>query len=117
MTIVAPKYRVMDRNTLKSKLKKKEQFHLWNVLTRDYYRPDVNIAGSQWVAVNSITEKLAEEKVASKGETIVVYCGSHTCPSSKQAAEKLSDMGYTNVFAFEGGLKDWTDGGLPTVKL
>lgn len=110
-------YQVIDRKTLQAKLEKKDQFHLWNVLTRDYYRPDVNIAGSRWVAVNSITEKLAEELVASKGETIVVYCGSQTCPSSKLAAGKLSEMGYTNVYAFEGGLKDWTDGGFPTVKL
>ena len=117
MTTATTSYKLMDRKTLQGKLEKKDQFHLWNVLTRDYYRADLNIAGSRWVAANSITEKRAEELVASKGETIVVYCGSQTCPSSKMAAQKLTELGYTNVYAFEGGLKDWTDGGLPTVKL
>ena len=49
--------------------------------------------------------------------TIVTYCGGIKCPSSKQAADKLASLGYTNVWAYEGGLQDWTEGGLPLVKL
>jgi rhodanese-related sulfurtransferase len=30
------------------------------------------------------------------------------------AAEKLTGWGYSSVFTYEGGLKDWREGGLPT---
>ena len=117
MTMTAQKFQIIDRAGLKAKLDKKETFHFWNVLTKEFYKPEANIAGSQWISVDTITEKLANEKVAVKGETIVVYCGGPQCPSSKQAAEKLASFGYVNVSAYEGGLKDWSQAGLPLVKL
>ena len=42
--------------------------------------------------------------------------GQNASIESKQAAEKLASLGYTNVFAYEGGLKDWSEAGLPLVK-
>lgn len=117
MTTTVQKYQLIDRAGLKAKLDNKEKFHLWNVLTKEFYKPEANIAGSQWIPVDIVTEKLANEKVSAKTETIVVYCGGLQCPSSKEAADKLASFGYTSVFAYEGGLKDWSDGGLPLVKL
>lgn len=38
-------------------------------------------------------------------QTILVYCRSGR--RSKEAAQKLADMGYTNVYEF-GGIIDWT---------
>ena len=40
-----------------------------------------------------------------KGQLILVYCRSGN--RSKQAAQKLADMGYTNVFEF-GGINTWS---------
>ena len=117
MTTTAQHYGIIDRDALKSKIDKKEKFQLWNVLAKDYYRPDANIAGSQWIPADELTEKVAREKAPSKDEIIVTYCGGGNCVASKQAAEKLSSLGYTNVFAYEGGLKDWLEAGLPLVKL
>jgi rhodanese-related sulfurtransferase len=117
MTTTALKYQLIDRAALKAKLDNKETFHLWNVLTKEYYKPEANIPGSQWLPVDTITEKLAAEKVPAKTDMIVAYCGGTQCPSSKQAAEKLSSMGYTNVFAYEGGLQDWSEAKLPLVTL
>ena len=117
MTTTAQKYQPIDRAGLKAKIDKKDSFQLWNVLTKEFYKPEANIAGSQWIPVDSITEKLAGEKAAAKSETIVVYCGGPQCASSKQAAEKLASFGYANVLAYEGGLKDWSEAGLPLVKL
>ena len=42
---------------------------------------------------------------------IVVYCAGPKCPQSLQAAQKLMDLGYTNVKAYEGGLEEWTNAG------
>jgi rhodanese-related sulfurtransferase len=32
---------------------------------------------------------------------------------SSLAAEKLTEIGYKNVYDYEGGLQDWKDAGLP----
>ena len=40
-----------------------------------------------------------------KGQLIMVYCRSGR--RSKEAAQKLADMGYTNIVEF-GGIIDWT---------
>ena len=53
-------------------------------------------------------EELVERRVVSKDSKVVVYCGSFECPLSKQAAERLEKAGFTNVYDYEGGLKDWT---------
>lgn len=52
-----------------------------------------------------------------KDAEIVTYCGGVNCPSSKQAAEKLAALGFTNVRAYEGGLEDWTGAGLPVGRI
>ncbi|OGR86830.1 MAG: hypothetical protein A3J74_06860 [Elusimicrobia bacterium RIFCSPHIGHO2_02_FULL_57_9] len=117
MTTTEQKYKTIDRVGLKATMDSNEKFHLWNVLTKEFYKPEANIAGSQWIPVDTLTEKLASEKVPSKTDAIITYCGGPQCPSSKQAAEKLASLGYTNVFAYEGGLKDWSEAKLPLVKL
>jgi rhodanese-related sulfurtransferase len=39
--------------------------------------------------------------------TIVVYCASADCDSSRLAAEKLEEAGFQSVFDFEGGYEAW----------
>ncbi|MBI3299929.1 MAG: rhodanese-like domain-containing protein [Elusimicrobia bacterium] len=117
MTTTAMKYRLIDAKALKDKLDNKETFQLWNVLTKEYYKAEANIPGSQWLPVDSLTETLINEKAPTKDALIVTYCGGLKCPSSKQAADKLVSLGYTNVFAFEGGLQEWTEAGFPVVTL
>ena len=45
------------------------------------------------------------EFLADPDQVILVYCRSGN--RSKQASQKLYDMGYTNVYEF-GGINDWT---------
>ena len=44
---------------------------------------------------------------------VVTYCAGYDCPASGKAAEKLSAQGF-RVFAYEGGIKEWKEAGLPT---
>jgi len=44
---------------------------------------------------------------------IVVYCASFECQASPTAARKLEALGFTRVWDFEGGLKDWSEAGYP----
>ena len=45
------------------------------------------------------------EELPDKNQLILVYC--RTGRRSKEAAQKLADMGYVNVYEF-GGIEDWT---------
>ncbi|MBN7771863.1 rhodanese-like domain-containing protein [Clostridium aminobutyricum] len=53
-------------------------------------------------------ETIDEESVSAAGlspeDTILVYCRSGS--RSKQAAQKLADMGYSNIYDF-GGIINW----------
>ena len=58
-------------------------------------------------AVNIPNETIAAEEIPElpdKDQLILVYCRSGN--RSKQASEKLADMGYTNVVEF-GGINSW----------
>ena len=44
---------------------------------------------------------------------VVVYCSSFTCQFSPLAAHKMAEMGYTEVYDFEGGLADWQEAEYP----
>ena len=103
-------YQHIDRNTLKKKVDAKETFNLWNVLSHEYFKPEMNIPGSMWIPVDHLEMKIEKLNI-NKNAEIVVYCGGTQCPQSKQAAEKLVELGYTNVYAYEGGIKEWQEAG------
>lgn len=63
-----------------------------------------HIPGAICVPNESIVDAQPEE-LPDLEQTILVYCRSGR--RSKEAAQKLADMGYTNVYEF-GGIIDWT---------
>lgn len=52
-------------------------------------------------------------KELDRSKEIVVYCSSYECSASKASAEFLEDKGY-DAKAYEGGVKEWAESGLPT---
>lgn len=49
-----------------------------------------------------------------KGRMIVTYCGNYHCPISTKAAQALTGLGFTNVYDYKGGLKEWQEMGYAT---
>ena len=64
-----------------------------------------HILGAVLLPVGSIDETTAAEVIPEKDSAVLVYCRSGN--RSKQASQKLADLGYTNIVEF-GGIKDWT---------
>ena len=63
-----------------------------------------HIPGAILIPNESITNTPPEE-LPDKNQIILVYC--RTGRRSKEASQKLADMGYVNVYEF-GGIEDWT---------
>lgn len=83
--------------------------HVWNVLTDEWFTGEL-IPGSRRVPLDHLEEAVRHSSLA-KETPIVVYCADSHCPYSREAAEKLGELGYSNVEAFEGGLADWKSNG------
>ncbi|MGH8538869.1 MAG: rhodanese-like domain-containing protein [Gammaproteobacteria bacterium] len=47
----------------------------------------------------------------SKEKEIIVYCASTDCHASDSVAEKLTKRGFTRVYDYAAGLRDWKQGG------
>ena len=94
---------------LQQRLKQGNGLHFWNVLTDGYFKGEM-IPGSRRVPLETIGREVSEAH-SPKGEEIIVYCGGPTCPQSLEAAQKLTDLGYTNVKAYEGGVEEWKNAG------
>jgi len=70
-------------------------------------------------AINIPTSDMARtapKLLPEKNAEIVVYCGSYRCGASLKAAVTLKALGYTNIHDYKGGLKEWTEMGLPLVE-
>jgi PQQ-dependent catabolism-associated CXXCW motif protein len=55
------------------------------------------------------------DSVPSKDTPIVSYCGNWECWFSWNAAVRLVELGYSNVFWYRGGIESWTAAKLPLV--
>jgi len=67
---------------------------------------------------NSINVPLAELKNFAehtpKDTVVVVYCAHKNCDMSARAWHVLHELGFENLFAYEGGMREWYDAGYPT---
>ena len=101
--------KTISTEKLRQRLEQDNSLHLWNVLTDGYFKGEM-IPGSHRVPLDTIGREVFEAN-SPKDEEIIVYCGGPNCPQSLQAAQKLMDLGYTNVKAYEGGLEEWKNAG------
>ncbi len=80
-----------------------KSLYVINVLDKESYE-DCRIAGSINVPFDQV-ETFAKD--LDKSSEVVVYCANYMCTASGAAAQKLKDMGFENVWAYEGGTAEW----------
>lgn len=88
----------------------KKNFLLINALPAESHA-DCHIKGSINVPLNKLEEFA---KNLDKNLEIIVYCARYACPISKNAWHLLHKMGFANVRAYEGGMLEWHQAGLPS---
>ena len=100
---------VISTEELKTRLDQGGSFEFWNVLTDEYFNGE-SISGSRRVPLDQVGREVSASNLAKDSE-IITYCAGPKCPQSSQAAEKLVNLGFTNVRAYEGGLEEWKAAG------
>ena len=103
-------YRTIDRDTLKQKLDDEEDVKLIEVLMPRPFE-EIHIRGAINIPLNTIGKEASRR--FGKDDFIVVYCADSACQASPRAAEKLDTFGFTNVWDYVEGKRDWIEAGYP----
>ena len=96
-------YRQITADEAAAMMEEESGYIILDVRTSQEYS-EKHIAG----AINVPNETIGSEEIPElpdKDQLVLVYCRSGN--RSKQAAEKLVKLGYTNIVEF-GGINDWT---------
>lgn len=73
---------------------------------------DCHIKGAHHVAMTEL-EAFAATLDKEKSD-VVFYCSNYMCAASGAATQKLMKLGFKAVAAYEGGIAEWYQKGLPT---
>jgi len=98
-----PEYTQIDQKTANEMMTQDDGHIIVDVRRQDEYDTG-HIPGAICIPNESIGQEPPAE-LPDKDQVILVYCRSGR--RSKEAAQKLANMGYINVYEF-GGIIDWT---------
>lgn len=104
------KFHTIEADELHRQLASDDRPVLVNALAREAFE-DERIPGSISIPVASAVRVAGE--VLAKDQPVVVYCASRSCTASPTLAQKLVDLGFTEVSDFDGGLEAWERAGYP----
>lgn len=99
----------ITRDELKAALDSDAPPTLLEALPEKYFRHG-HLPSALWFPHDQARE-LAPRLLPEKQAAIVVYCASATCLNSHQAADALSELGYSNVRVYVEGKADWEAAG------
>ena len=99
----ATSYKQITQEEAKEMMTKNDGHIIVDVRRQDEYE-EGHIPDAVLIPNESITDKQPEE-LPDLDQIILIYCRSGR--RSKEASQKLTDIGYTNVYEF-GGINTWT---------
>ena len=99
----AASYKQITQEKAKEMMAKDDGHIIVDVRRQDEY-DEGHIPGALLIPNESITDKQPDE-LPDLNQIVLVYCRSGR--RSKEASQKLADIGYTNVYEF-GGINTWT---------
>ena len=85
---------------------------LIDVLPQEEYHKS-HIQGAINIPLDRIVQTC--KKAYSPEQILIVYCSDNNCAASNLAAHKLTILGFSNVFEYREGKKNWKEAGLPLV--
>lgn len=103
--------RRITRQELKAKLDRGDKVTLIEALPSKYYEYK-HLPGAINIPHDEV-EVLAPKLLPNKAAEVIVYCANEPCKNSGLAAQRLTELGYTNVHDYHEGKADWIEAGLP----
>jgi rhodanese-related sulfurtransferase len=103
--------KTVSRESLHARIQAGDPPILLEALPERYYAQK-HLPGALLFPHDQVAE-LAPRLLANRAAPIVVYCASRTCQNSHVAAQRLLQLGYTDVSVYAGGKQDWEEAGLP----
>jgi rhodanese-related sulfurtransferase len=107
-----PNVRTLSTEDLRQRLGEGNGLQVWNVQTDQFFSGEL-IPRSRRVSLDTLEQHAAS---VGKGVPIVTYCGGPQCPQSREAAQKLTALGFTDVHVYTDGLEGWKTGGHEVVQ-
>ncbi|WP_409525618.1 rhodanese-like domain-containing protein [Nitrincola sp. MINF-07-Sa-05] len=104
-------YQTLTGKELKSRMEAGEDMILVETLPPRYFDAE-HLPGAINIPHDEM-RKRAPVELPDKQAMIVVYCASTECQNSKIAAQILDADGYSNVFEYVDGKRDWLEAGFP----
>ena len=89
---------------------------LVNVLDKEHFE-NCRIQGSiniPFEEVDKFADQLTKEYTDKAAIEVIVYCSNYMCSASGDTAKMLAKRGFSNVKAYEAGMAEWYQQGLPT---
>jgi len=81
-----------------------------NVLSAQTFE-ECHITGSINIPYAELTEKLSSLE---KNKKIIVYCAHKDCPTAGNTYKALEEAGFTNLYYYKGGMREWVQTDLKT---
>jgi rhodanese-related sulfurtransferase len=98
---------LISREELKEKLDHGDKFKLVNALGEWAFNAK-HIPGS--INISKIDDA---KKILDPNDDIVIYCSNPSCIASIIGYQHLTNMGYSKVRRYAGGISDWEQAGYP----
>lgn len=76
-----------------------------------------HIQGARNIQDTKMTEELLAKHVPSKSMPVIFYCYGPKCLRSANASTHAKKWGYTRIYWFRGGWKEWKDKQMPVSRL
>lgn len=107
-------HKIVKSDQLKSWYDQNKDMIVLDARTKPYFDGTL-LPSAKWVPSDADESQILSA-APNKEALVVVYCAGVGCPASGWLYDKLVSMGYTNVYEYHDGLKDWMKKGYPTTK-
>lgn len=102
----------ITRDELKQKMEQNPGTTLIETLPEESYN-EFHIPGAANIPINDQFDENVQQAVPHKNQDVVVYCMNSDCDASPKAAQRMEELGYSNVYDYEAGKQEWNQAGLP----
>ncbi len=101
--------KTLNATEVKNRINQNSNVYLVNTLSASAFQK-AHIPNS--LNINSMD---TATELFGKNDEIIVYCSDVNCMASYYAYKQLELAGYTNIWRFAGGLREWSEKGFPLV--